>query len=646
MEATKERAATSFPPADDFARRHIGPSEADRKAMLAALGRPTLDALIDAAVPASIRLKKAPVLPAPSSEVEALAELRKLANRNQVWRSYLGQGYSDTVTPPVILREILENAGWYTAYTPYQPEIAQGRLEALLNFQTVVIDLTGLPVANASLLDEGTAAAEAMALCLHASEDPAGRVFFVDENCHPQTLAVVRTRAEPLGVEVLVGDPSAIARRKLLGALVQYPDTRGAVKDWSRFAAHVHEAGGLLVVAADPLALTLFKAPGAFGADIAIGSTQRFGVPMGFGGPHAAYMAVAERFARRLPGRIVGVSKDSRGKPALRLALQTREQHIRREKATSNICTAQVLLAVIAGMYAVYHGPEGLTRIAARVRAMALALRAALKAAGFDTGAEELFDTVSAQVTDAQSAKILAAAKARRMNLRFEKGRVIVALDETTTEADLRDLLEIFGVSPALPADAPISASLARDTPFLTHKVFSSHRSESEMLRYLRSLGRQGPRARPHDDPAGLLHHEAQRGRRDAARDLAGVRPHAPVRARRTRRRAITRWPTSSPPWLCRHHAASPRSRCSPTPARRANTRACSPSAATTQSRGAGASQDLPHPGLRARHQPRHGVSMVGMNSGDRRVRCPTATSTWPTSRPRPMSTRTDLCLP
>ncbi|MDX6768991.1 MAG: aminomethyl-transferring glycine dehydrogenase [Elusimicrobiota bacterium] len=489
MEATEERVAAAFPPADDFARRHIGPSEADRRAMLAALGKPDLDALIDAAVPSAIRLKKAPAgLPAPASEVEALAELRRLAGRNQVWRSYLGQGYSDTVTPPVILREVLENAGWYTAYTPYQPEIAQGRLEALLNFQTVVIDLTGLPVANASLLDEGTAAAEAMALCLHASDDPAGRVFFVDEHCHPQTIEVVRTRAEPLGVEVVVGDTSAIARRKLLGALVQYPDTRGAVKDWSRFAGLVHEAGGLLVVAADPLALTLYKAPGAFGADVAVGSTQRFGVPMGFGGPHAAYMAVAERFARRLPGRIVGVSKDSRGKPALRLALQTREQHIRREKATSNICTAQVLLAVIAGMYAVYHGPEGLTRIASRVRALTQALRAALKGAGFDTGADEAFDTLAVRATDAQLAKVASAAKARRMNLRFEKGWVGVALDETTTEADLRDLMEVFGVTPALGGDGAVPAALKRDTPFLTHKVFSAHRSESEMLRYLRSL--------------------------------------------------------------------------------------------------------------------------------------------------------------
>ncbi|MDE2143529.1 MAG: glycine dehydrogenase (aminomethyl-transferring), partial [Elusimicrobia bacterium] len=340
MEATEERAAVQLPPADDFSRRHIGSGRADQAAMLALLGKPSLDALIESVVPAAIRVKKPLALPAAASEAEALAELRKISSKNAVWRSYLGQGYSDTVTPPVILREILENAGWYTAYTPYQPEIAQGRLEALLNFQTMIIDLTGLPVANASLLDEGTAAAEAMALCLHASEDPSERVFVVDSSCHPQTIAVLRTRAKPLGIEVSVGDATQISGKKLLGALVQYPDTLGRVKDWSRFAEQVHAAGGQLAVAADPLALTLFKAPGEFGADIALGSTQRFGVPMGFGGPHAAYLAVKESFQRRIPGRIVGVSKDASGKPAMRLALQTREQHIRREKATSNICTA------------------------------------------------------------------------------------------------------------------------------------------------------------------------------------------------------------------------------------------------------------------------------------------------------------------
>ncbi len=491
MEATKEKEAvtTQLPPADDFARRHIGSGTADQKAMLSALGRPTLDSLIDAVVPPAIRMKKALDLPAALSEAEALADLKRIASKNQVWRSYLGQGYSDTVTPPVIQREILENAGWYTAYTPYQPEIAQGRLEALLNFQTLIIDLTGLPVANASLLDEGTAAAEAMAICLHAAEDAADRVFFVSSECHPQTIEVVKTRAKPLGVNVVVGEPSQISGKKLLGALVQYPDTRGAVRDWSKFAEEVHAAGGQLVVAADPLALTLFKAPGEFGADIAVGTTQRFGVPLGFGGPHAAYLAVKAEFQRRIPGRIVGVSKDSRGKSALRLALQTREQHIRREKATSNVCTAQVLLAVIAGMYSVYHGPEGLTRIAARVRAMTLALRAALKKAGYDIGTEPVFDTICVSGPEAKLASVLSAAKARRINLRaLGKGALTVSLDETVTESDLRDLLEIFGVPAADAIDDMIPGPLKRTSKFMTHEVFSAHRSETEMLRYLRKL--------------------------------------------------------------------------------------------------------------------------------------------------------------
>ncbi len=330
-----------------------------------------------------------------------------------------------------------------------------------------------------------------MALCLHASEEPAGRVFFVSKDCHPQTIAVVKTRAKPLGVELLIGEPSQIAGRKLLGALVQYPDTRGAVKDWSQFAADVHAAGGQLVVAADPLALTLFKAPAEFGADIALGSTQRFGVPMGFGGPHAAYLAVKEAFQRRIPGRIVGVSKDNDGKRALRLALQTREQHIRREKATSNICTAQVLLAVIAGMYAVYHGPEGLTRIASRVRAMALSLRSALKKLGYDAGSDVVFDTVSVKGTEKQMSDALAAAKAKKINLRaIDKTSLTISLDETVTEADLLDVLSVFGGGKdALAAEAgAIPPALKRTSKFLTHATFSAHRSETEMLRYLRGL--------------------------------------------------------------------------------------------------------------------------------------------------------------
>ncbi len=494
MEVIKERLArTVLPPADDFSRRHIGSGPAECKAMLAALGYPTLDALIDDVVPAQIRLKNPLDLPAALSEEQALAELKMIASKNSVWRSYLGQGYYDTVTPAVIQREILENAGWYTAYTPYQPEIAQGRLEALLNFQTLIIDLTRLPVANASLLDEGTAAAEAMAICLHASEDPLGRIFFISEDCHPRTIAVIETRARSLGIPILLGSAAHLAGKKLLGALVQYPDTHGVVKDWSAFADSVHSAGGLLVVAADPLALTLFKAPGEFGADIAVGTTQRFGVPLGFGGPHAAYIAVKETLKRRIPGRIVGVSKDARGKSALRLALQTREQHIRREKATSNVCTAQVLLAVVAGMYAVYHGPEGLTRIALRIRALTLTLRSALKRLGYDSGTETVFDTMTVKSSENKLAEIMASAKARKINLRLvDKTTLAVSLDETVTEEDIKELLVVFGdrMNPAIEhaGGEDIPAALKRASQFLTHAVFSSYRSETEMLRYIRGL--------------------------------------------------------------------------------------------------------------------------------------------------------------
>ena len=488
MEATKDQ-GTGVPAADLFARRHIGSGAADRQAMLDALGRPTLDSLIDAVVPPAIRLKKLLDLPAALSEAEALSELKKIASKNAVWRSYLGQGYADTVTPPVILREILENAGWYTAYTPYQPEIAQGRLEALLNFQTLIIDLTGLPVANASLLDEGTAAAEAMAICLHAAEDPADRIFFVSNECHSQTIDVIRTRATPLGVKIHVGIPSDIVGKKLLGALIQYPTTFGSVTDWSSFAKDVHAAGGLLIAAADLLALTLFKSPAEFGADIAVGTTQRFGVPLGFGGPHAAYLAVKEEFKRQIPGRIVGVSKDAHGKPALRLALQTREQHIRREKATSNVCTAQVLLAVIAGMYAVYHGPEGLTRIALRVRALTLRLRNGLNDLGLDTGTTTVFDTLFVRVASGDAARLRLALESKKINLRFEKNGVVIALDETTTENDVNDILSAFG-GRAMPdgAGQDIPASVKRTSQFLTHPTFHAHRSETEMLRYLRKL--------------------------------------------------------------------------------------------------------------------------------------------------------------
>ena len=466
--------------------------------MLDLVGYPTLDALIDAAVPGNIRLRRPLALPMALSESEALCELRFIAARNKVFRSYIGQGYHDTLTPGVIQRNILENPGWYTAYTPYQAEIAQGRLEALINFQTMVCDLTGMDISNASLLDEGTAAAEAMNTC-YAARGAQGKkqAFFISEKCHPQTIAVVRTRALPLNIEVVVGDhATAEIGEKFFGALVQYPATDGAIFDYAGFAEKVHAAGALLVAAADPLALCLLKPPGEWGADVAVGSTQRFGVPLGYGGPHAAYFAVKDEFKRMMPGRLVGVSKDSSGKPAYRLSLQTREQHIRRDKATSNICTAQVLLAVIASMYAVYHGPEGLKAIARRVHRLTGTLAAGLKKLGLEVGPEEgYFDTLTVRVGAGSLAAVHAAAEAKGINLRAVSADTVgVSLDETVDATDLQDLWTIFhggqmtGFEPqAVEADT-IPASLARTGEFLTHPVFSRYHTETEMLRYLRRL--------------------------------------------------------------------------------------------------------------------------------------------------------------
>ncbi|TMA11505.1 MAG: glycine dehydrogenase (aminomethyl-transferring), partial [Deltaproteobacteria bacterium] len=412
---------------DRFVDRHIGPDSRDVEEMLAALGVRNLDELIDRTVPASIRMQKPLDLPAGRSEFGLLRELSEIAAKNQVFRSYIGMGYSDTVTPPVIQRNILENPGWYTQYTPYQPEISQGRLEALLNYQTMVEDLTALPVANASLLDEATAAAEAMTM-FHNVAAKAGNAFFVAQNCHPQTIEVVRMRAAPFGIEVIVGDPASFdpARQKVFGALLQYPATDGAVRDPRKFIERAHAQGALVVVAADIIALTLLTPPGELGADCAVGSTQRFGVPLGYGGPHAAYFATKNEYVRHMPGRIIGVSVDAQGHTALRMALQTREQHIRREKATSNICTAQALLAIISGMYAVYHGPNG------------------------------------------------------------------VALDETTTPEDVRDVLAAFAgarpVSEPTADDTRLPRSLLRKSGYLGHPVFNTHHSETEMLRYMRLL--------------------------------------------------------------------------------------------------------------------------------------------------------------
>jgi glycine dehydrogenase len=478
--------------ATTFVRRHVGPSPRDVAAMLETVGAKSLDALMNETLPASIR-QKAPLDLGPAlRETEALAHMEALASQNRLFTSLIGQGYAGTILPAVIQRNILENPAWYTAYTPYQPEISQGRLEALFNFQTMIADLTGLDVANASLLDEATAAAEAMTLAERTSQAKT-KFFFVDSETHPQTLAVLRTRAEPLGIDLVVGDPlTDLASVEVFGGLLQYPGTTGAVRDLKPAIAKLHEKGALAVVAADLLALTLIASPGELGADIAIGSAQRFGVPMGYGGPHAAYMAVRDALKRSLPGRIVGLSVDSRGAPAYRLALQTREQHIRREKATSNICTAQVLLAVIASMYAVYHGPEGLTEIARTVHRRTSVLTAGLRRLGFKLVSDAFFDTVTVDV-GAKRDEIAARALSEMINLGIGDGRLRIALDETTTADIVEAVWRAFGgklvyaeveagTREALPVE------WKRKSRFLTHSVFHAHRSETEMLRYMRKL--------------------------------------------------------------------------------------------------------------------------------------------------------------
>lgn len=481
-------------PPDSFVRRHIGPDPEDVAKMLETVGVGTLDELIDATVPAAIRLRRPLQLAEPRAESDVLAELRTIANRNQLYRTYLGMGYYDTLTPGVILRNILENPGWYTAYTPYQPEIAQGRLEALLNFQTMVSDLTGLEIANASLLDEATAAAEAMTMCKRAQKRGNANTFFVSDKCHPQTIAVVQGRAEPLGINVVVGDATVYDfSQPSFGALLQYPDSEGAIVDWRAFVEKAHGAGALVVVATDLLALTLLTPPGEFGADIAIGSSQRFGVPMGYGGPHAAFMATRDEFKRIMPGRLVGVSVDSAGNRALRLALQTREQHIRRDKATSNICTAQVLLAIVASMYAVYHGPEGLRRIALRVRLLTSTLAHSLRGLGYIINEGPVFDTLKIRGGPHKQATLVALAEAQRINLRvYVDGAVGVALDETTTVDDVRALLAIFGAADVVGLEeiaeqvaVEYGASFARTSAYLTHPVFNQYHTETEMLRYI-----------------------------------------------------------------------------------------------------------------------------------------------------------------
>jgi glycine dehydrogenase len=469
--------------------------------MLEVLGYQTLDQLIDAVVPPGIRLQKALDLPGARTEEQALGDLRARAAENRVFRSYIGLGYHDCHVPGVIQRNVLENPGWYTAYTPYQPEIAQGRLEALLTFQTVVSDLTGLPVANASLLDEATAAAEAMALSLGAAPPHDDPVYLVDEGCHPQTLAVVRTRAEARGVRVEVGSAARFDFAPgTVGCLLQYPNTLGAVADYREVVDRAHQGRALVTVATDLLALALLTPPGEWGADIAVGNSQRFGVPLGYGGPHAAFLSTREDYKRLMPGRIIGASKDREGRLALRMALQTREQHIRRERATSNVCTAQVLLAVMAAMYAVYHGPEGIRAIAERVHGHTRRLANGLRAAGRSLVSEDFFDTLTVE-TGSDSEKIHAAAQARRINLRaVSTTRIGIALDETVTEGDIDELLEVFGTTAGrqdgktatepLPSGRPavLPSEFRRTSPYLTHPVFHRYRSETEMLRYLRRL--------------------------------------------------------------------------------------------------------------------------------------------------------------
>jgi glycine dehydrogenase len=482
-----------------FAYRHIGPRREDVADMVETLGFGSVDAFIDAVVPGEIRLRRPLALPPGRSEREVLQALRGLAGMNRVFRSYIGMGYAGCFTPQVVQRNVLENPGWYTAYTPYQAEIAQGRLEALLNFQTMVSDLTGLPIANASLLDEATAAAEAMHLTLAVHASVADPVFLVDEYCHPQTIAVVQTRADARGVRVVVAEPETFAFEPgVIGALVQYPATDGAVRDFRTLCERAHAAGALLTAATDLLALTVLTPPGEWGADIAVGNSQRFGVPMGYGGPHAAFFATRDAHKRHMPGRIIGVSRDRDGRPALRMALQTREQHIRRDKATSNVCTAQVLLAVMASMYAVYHGPGGLRRIAERVHTRAVLLANALRRLRYRIVHETFFDTVCVEVPEWALPRLLDAARARQINLRpLPPTRLCIALDETVTLGDLADLIAVFSLNEALPfmledigrkSERSIPEPLQRTSAYLGHPVFHLHHSETEMLRYIKRL--------------------------------------------------------------------------------------------------------------------------------------------------------------
>ena len=484
-----------------FPYRHIGPRSNDLSQMLKEMNLSSLEELVSLVVPKQIRMTEKLKLSPPRSEWDAIQDLRLIASKNQVFRSFIGMGYSDCITPPVVQRNILENPGWYTQYTPYQAEIAQGRLEALLNFQTMMIDFTGLPIANASLLDEGTAAAEAMTMCFAIRGRDPGKAFFVSESCHPQTIAIIRTRAEPLGIQLIIGDHQKLDWKvPLFGVLLQYPATDGIVYPYEEFIARAHSCGALAVVAADLLSLALLKPPGEWGADIVVGNTQRFGVPLGYGGPHAAFFTTKEEFKRQIPGRIVGMSQDLDGNPAIRLALQTREQHIRRDKATSNICTAQVLLAVISSMYAVYHGPSGIRQIAEKIYRFTSILKAGLIRFGYNIGSHIFFDTLSIPLENRQLNQIVEDAKLHRMNLRIINSETLgISLDETTTKNELKILLSLFCknknkdldfIFEKLYSEVRIDLKLFpfRTSSYLTHSVFNSHHSETEMLRYIYRL--------------------------------------------------------------------------------------------------------------------------------------------------------------
>ncbi|WCL49681.1 aminomethyl-transferring glycine dehydrogenase [Leptospira sp. GIMC2001] len=484
---------------DSFRDRHIGPSESERQEMLEYLGYSNLDDLIKDVVPSKILLNRKLNLPLPKGEKEVLRDLKEIVSKNKIFRSYIGMGYNSCVTPAVIQRNVLENPGWYTAYTPYQAEIAQGRLEALINFQTMITDLTGMDVSNASLLDEATAAAEAMTMCYQLRGDDSGNSFFVSQSVHPQTLEVLRTRANPLGIQIVVGSFKKITgSRDFFGSLVQYPSTDGTIHDYSKFVDSMHAFETKVIVAADLMALTVLKSPGEFGADAVVGCSQRFGLPLGFGGPHAGFMATRDEYKRLMPGRLIGASKDSQGNMAYRLSLQTREQHIRRDKATSNICTAQVLLAVISSFYAVYHGPQGLKKIATRIHKLTAVLAEGLERLGYTINSKPFFDTIKVDLEQLTAAEIMSYAEQRRINLRqFNQHSVGISLDETVTLQDVQDILEVFHKGKSLPfsleelvssIEHHLPKELIRTSDYLTHPVFNSYHTETEMLRYIKRL--------------------------------------------------------------------------------------------------------------------------------------------------------------